>query len=35
PHDQLSSYKTTLYWNPYVNTMNDGKISVTFKSAQV
>lgn len=33
--DQLSSYKTTLYWNPYVNTMNDGKISVTFKSAKL
>jgi hypothetical protein len=30
-NDQLNFYKTTLYWNPYANTKNDGKISVNFK----
>jgi hypothetical protein len=33
--NQLSSYQTTLYWNPYVNTMNDGKISVLFESSKL
>ena len=32
---QLSSYQTTLYWNPYVNTMYDGKISVPFESSKL
>ncbi|MQY80066.1 MAG: hypothetical protein GH151_12880 [Bacteroidetes bacterium] len=33
--NQLSSYQTTLYWNPYVNTMYDGKISVPFESSKL